>query len=78
VSGRIDPHFLVLGTSWRRVVSFTPEEKPRYTSDRRLGGFENRPGRRGEEENFWPYRDSNSDPLVAQPVASRYIIHSEQ
>jgi hypothetical protein len=23
-------------------------------------------------ENFWPYRDSNSDPLVSQPVAIRY------
>jgi hypothetical protein len=23
-------------------------------------------------EITWPYRDSNSDPLVAQPVASRY------
>jgi hypothetical protein len=21
----------------------------------------------------WPYQDSNSDPLVAQPIASRYI-----
>jgi hypothetical protein len=23
-------------------------------------------------ENSWPYRDSNSDPSVVQPVASRY------
>jgi hypothetical protein len=23
-------------------------------------------------ENHWPYRDSNSDPSVVQPVASRY------
>jgi hypothetical protein len=23
-------------------------------------------------ENSWPYRDSNSDPSIVQPVASRY------
>jgi hypothetical protein len=23
-------------------------------------------------ENSWPYQDSNSDPSVVQPVASRY------
>jgi hypothetical protein len=26
----------------------------------------------GRSENSLPYRDSNSDPLVVQPVASRY------
>jgi hypothetical protein len=25
-----------------------------------------------EKRNSWPYRDSNSDPSVVQPVASRY------
>jgi hypothetical protein len=24
------------------------------------------------EKSNWPYRDSNSEPFVAQPVASRY------
>jgi hypothetical protein len=26
----------------------------------------------GKGENSWPYRDSNFDPSVVQPVASRY------
>jgi hypothetical protein len=39
-SGRIDPRFLDLGTSWRLVVrSLYPWGKsPRYPLDRRLGG----------------------------------------
>jgi hypothetical protein len=75
-SGCIDPHFLDLGTSWRWVVNFTPRplyprgKSPRYPMDRRLGGPQSRSGRFGE--NSWPYRDSNSDPSVVQPVASRY------
>jgi hypothetical protein len=42
--GRVDPRVLVLGTSWRWVVSFTPRplylqrKSPRYPLDRRLGG----------------------------------------
>jgi hypothetical protein len=42
--GCIDPHFLRLSTSWRRVVNFTPRplypqgKSPRYPLDRRLGG----------------------------------------
>jgi hypothetical protein len=39
--------------------------------DRRLGGPQSRSGQRGE--NFWPYRDSNSDPSPVHLVASRYI-----
>jgi hypothetical protein len=76
-SGCIDPHFLDLGTSWRWVVSFTPlplyprEKSLRYSFDRRLGGPQSRSGRLGEE-NSCPHRDSNSDPSVVQPVASRY------
>jgi hypothetical protein len=73
-SGCIDSHFLDLGTSWEWSASrsgrFTPRGKsPRYPLDRRLGGLHNRSGR---EENSWPYWDSNSDPSVVQPVASRY------
>jgi hypothetical protein len=76
-SGCIDPHFLDIGTSWRWVVSFTsrplyPREKsPKYPLDRRLGGLQSWSGRRGEEKILDPYRDSKSDPSVAQPVASR-------
>jgi hypothetical protein len=58
------------------VVSFTPQpfyprgKSPRYPPDRRLGGPQIRSGRRGE--NSRPYRDTNSDPSIIQPVASRY------
>jgi hypothetical protein len=75
-SGCIDPYFLDLGISWRGVVSFTPQplylrgKSPRYSLDMRLGGPQSRSGRR--RENSWPYRDSNSDPSIVQPIASRY------
>jgi hypothetical protein len=42
----------------------------RYPLDSRLGGPQSQSGWRGE--NSWPYQDSNSDPWVVQPVASRY------
>jgi hypothetical protein len=72
-SGCIDPSILDLGTSWRWVVSFTARGKSsRYPLERRLCEPQNRPGRREEENNSWPYRDSNSDPSVVQPIASRY------
>jgi hypothetical protein len=41
-----------------------------YPLDRRLGGPQSRSRRRGEDSR--PYRDSNFDPSVVQPVASRY------
>jgi hypothetical protein len=53
-SGCIDQRFLVLGTSWRRVVNFTPlliylgEKSPRYPLDRRLGGPQSPFGRHGD------------------------------
>jgi hypothetical protein len=56
----MDPHFLDLGTSWRRMVSFTPRplyprvKSPRYPLHRRLGGPQNRSGRRGEETILSP------------------------
>jgi hypothetical protein len=74
----IDPHFIDVGTSWRWLVSFTPLpiypriKSTRYPLDRGLGGPQYRSGRRGENNNSWHYRDSNSDPSVVQPVASRY------
>jgi hypothetical protein len=71
------PDFLDLGTSWRRVVSFTPrppyprEKSPRCPLDRRW--VDPRVGLDDvEKRNSWPYRDSNSDSSVVQPVASRY------
>jgi hypothetical protein len=54
--GRIYPHFLDLGTSWRSVVSFTPwplypwGKSPLYPLDRRLGGPQSWSGQRGEEK----------------------------
>jgi hypothetical protein len=74
------PHFLDLDISWRLMLSFTPlplyhrGKDPRYPFDRRLGGPQSRSGQRGE--NSWPYRDSNSDLSVVQPVASRYTVYA--
>jgi hypothetical protein len=76
-SGCIDPHFLDLDTSWGWVVNFTPQPLyPRgnslwYPLGRNLGEPQSRSGRCGGE-NSWPYRDSNFDLSVVQPVASRY------
>jgi hypothetical protein len=75
--GCINPHFLDLGTSWRGVVNFTlrplyPRGKSaQHPLDRRLGGPQSWSGQRGE--NSCPYRDSNYDPSIVQPVSSRYI-----
>jgi hypothetical protein len=41
--------------------------------DRRLGGPQSRSGLSGDEKILDPYWDSNSEPSVVQPVASRYI-----
>jgi hypothetical protein len=48
------------------LAALPPGKEPRYPLDRSLGGPQSRSGRRGEEKN------SNSDPAVVQPVASRY------
>jgi hypothetical protein len=72
----IDPRFLDLGTSLRWVVSFKLQppysrgKSPWYPLDRRQGGPQSRSRRRGE--NSWLHRNSNSNPLTVQPVASRY------
>jgi hypothetical protein len=47
-------------------------KSPRYPLDRRLGGPQSRSRRGGEENILVPPGDSNSDPSVVQPVASRY------
>jgi hypothetical protein len=77
-SGYIDPCFLYLGTGCRWVVSFTSRplyprgKSPRYLLDRRLGGPQNQSERHAEVKILDPHRDSNSDPSVVQPIASRY------
>jgi hypothetical protein len=77
-SGCIDPHFLDLGTSWRRVLSFTPRplcpqgKIPRYPLDRRLGGPQSRSGWLWEKKILDPSRTRNSDRSVVQPIAIRY------
>jgi hypothetical protein len=66
---------LDLGSSWIKVVSFTP--RPLYTRgnilrfplDRRLAG----PQTTWRRENSCLYQDPNSDPSAVQPVASRYL-----
>jgi hypothetical protein len=69
----IDPHFLVLGTNRRWVVSFTPRSLlPRYPLNRRLGG----PTAGLNDMGKWKLLtlpDLNSEPSVVQPAASRYI-----
>jgi hypothetical protein len=72
-SGCIDPRFLDPGSSWKWVVSFTPRPLyPRYPPDRGLGGLQNRSALRGEVKILAPTGTQKSEPLVVQPVASRY------
>jgi hypothetical protein len=77
-SGCIDTHCLVLGTSWRWVVSFTslplypPEKKPPYPLDWKLGGLQSLSGRREEEKVLDPTGTSTRTPRSFSPVASRY------
>jgi hypothetical protein len=52
------------------LAALLPWEKPQYPLDTILVEPQSRSGWRGK--NFWPYRNSNSDPSVVQPVASRY------
>jgi hypothetical protein len=47
-------------------------KSPRYPLNRGLGGAQNRSGRCGEGKILAPCQDSNSNPLVILPVASRY------
>jgi hypothetical protein len=75
--GYIDPHFLDLGTSWRRVVSFMP--LPLYPRERDpgthfIGGWvDPRAGLDDMEKwKFLPYRDSNS-PLPGRPARSQSL-----
>jgi hypothetical protein len=60
------------------VVNITPRplyprgKSPRYPFDRRLGGPQNRSGRRGEDKNLVPTGTRTPAPSAVQPVASRY------
>jgi hypothetical protein len=45
---------------------------PWYPLDRRLGGPQSRSGRRAEEEDSQPHRESNPRTPIVQPVAQRY------
>jgi hypothetical protein len=69
-SGCTNPRILDLGTSWRWVFSFTPrplyprENSPRWLLDMRLGGPQNRSGRREKEENLSLPGTRNSDLLT--------------
>jgi hypothetical protein len=51
-SGRIDPHFLELGTSWsgqlHTPAALPPRKEPQYPMDRRFGGPQSRSGRHGD------------------------------
>jgi hypothetical protein len=72
-SGCVGPHFLDLGTSWRRVVSFTPlplyprGKSPRYPLDRRLGGPQSRSGRFGKEKILDPTVIRTPTPRSSSP-----------
>jgi hypothetical protein len=76
-SGFTDPSLLDLGTSLRRVFSFTPwplypwGKSPRYPLDRRLGGPQSRSGWQ-EVKTLAPTGTRNCDSSVVQSVASRY------
>jgi hypothetical protein len=55
------------------VVSFKPLPLcPRYPLDRRLGGPQNRSGRRREEKNLTPTRTRTPTHTLSSPVASYY------
>jgi hypothetical protein len=62
--------------SWSRVVTFTllplysRGKSSLYSLCRRLVGPQSRSRLYGGVKNSWPHRDSNSDPLIIQPVAS--------
>jgi hypothetical protein len=53
------------------TLSQAKEPPPPHPLDKRQGGPQTRFGWHGEVKNFCPHRDSISDPLVVQSVASR-------
>jgi hypothetical protein len=75
----IFPTFSWLWHLFEVSCQFTPQplyprgKSLRYSLHRRRGGPQNRSGRHGWVKILAPHRDSKSDTLVVQPVASHYI-----
>jgi hypothetical protein len=65
-------HSLEMSGQLHAPAALPPRKRSRYPLYRRLGGLQSRSGRRGEENNSWPYLDSNFDLLVVRPIASHY------
>jgi hypothetical protein len=63
--------FLDLSTSWRTRPLYPRGRSPR-THWIEVGWNPEPVWTTWRRENSWPYRDSNSDPSVVQPVDSRY------
>jgi hypothetical protein len=85
---RCSSTFLDLGTRWRWVVSLTPlplylrGESPRYPLDRRLGRFQRRSGRCGEEKKISlpgiePEPFSLSLNRLSYPGSDRSMLHNK-
>jgi hypothetical protein len=80
--GCIDSRILDLGTGCRTVLSFTPRPHYlRYPFNRRLGGSQNRSGRRAEERilplpglELWPFGRAASSQSLYRLTTQCYII----
>jgi hypothetical protein len=75
--GGVNVYIHIFLTSALAGGEWSASRPGRFTSgdrilDRRLGGPQSQSGRLGEENIIEPYRDSNSEPSVVQPIASRY------
>jgi hypothetical protein len=73
----MDPHFLDLGTSWRcgqlhAPATLPPGKEPLVPIGQEAGWAPEPVWTTWRRENSWPYRDSNSDPSVVQPICSHY------
>jgi hypothetical protein len=74
----ISARILDLGNSWRWVVSLTPRllyplgKEPPMPIGKESGWAPEAVSTTWRRERSFPYRDSNSNPSVVQPVASRY------
>jgi hypothetical protein len=72
----IAPRILDCGSTWRWLVSFTPQplypqgKSPCYPLDRELCRTQSRSGRGGQEKNSQPL--SGLEPPIIQPVAQSY------